>query len=47
MGQAAEMALVERRSRVHVEVWAHGGKLHILKRNTEVTEENEGDASVR
>ena len=30
---------IERRSRVHVEVWAHGEKLHILNRNTEVTEE--------
>ena len=39
--------MVERRSRVHVEVWAHGERLDILNRNMEVTEENEGDASVR
>ena len=31
--------VIERRSRVHVEVWAHGEKLHILNRFCGVTEE--------
>jgi hypothetical protein len=31
--------MVERRSRVHVEVWAHGEKLHILNRFWGATEE--------
>ena len=31
--------MVERRSRVHVEVWAHGEKLHILNRFWATTEE--------
>ena len=31
--------VVERRSRVHVEVWAHGEKLHILNRFWATTEE--------
>ena len=31
--------IIERRSRVHVEVWAHGEKLHILNRFWGATEE--------
>jgi hypothetical protein len=30
---------IERRSRVHVEVWAHGERLDILNRNMAVTTE--------
>jgi len=33
------LGLVERRSRVHVEVWAHGERLGILNRNMAVTTE--------
>ena len=29
--------MIERRSRVHVEVWAHGERLDILNRNMAVT----------
>ena len=36
---AASVCVIERRSRVHVEVWAHGEKLHILNRFWGATEE--------
>ena len=39
LSQPETIRVVERRSRVHVEVWAHGERLDILKRCMEVTTE--------